>query len=121
MVGCPRATRSYCKIDCGQGRTMLPAKKAEHDKEVQAANDLLSLLICGPQPPLPYDFVTWRYGEYLLAHGWAAAGIRDGICDTRGGRVYAATLGFKGDTASPILPHQSGDPAGPCLHSFDRG
>ena len=88
---------------------MLPAKKAEHDKEVQAANDLLSLLICGPQPPLPYDFVTWRYGEYLLAHGWAAGSTREGICATRDGRVYAAALGLlKGrhslsDFAEPVM------------------
>jgi hypothetical protein len=95
---------------------MLPAKKAEHDKEVQAANDLLSLLICGPQPPLPYDFVTWRYGEYLLAHGWAAGSTREGICATRDGRVYAATLGLLGGTPSPILPNQLCDTAGAELH-----
>ena len=51
----------------------------EHHSEVLAAIELLRGLLCGPKPTLPYDYETWRLGEYLLARGWAIGTTATGL------------------------------------------
>ena len=64
----------------------------EHHSEVLAAIELLRGLLCGPKPTLPYDYETWRLGEYLLAQGWATGSTTSGLHVSPSGRELLTSL-----------------------------
>jgi len=64
----------------------------EHHSEVLAAIELLHGLLCGPKPTLPYDYETWRLGEYLLARGWAIGTATTGLDVSSTGRKLLKLL-----------------------------
>jgi len=64
----------------------------EHHSEVLAAIELLRGLLCGPKPTLPYDYETWRLGEYLLARGWAIGTTTTGLDISSAGRKLLKLL-----------------------------